>query len=191
MQLPSIPTDNLYKFLSISGLWIFFIFIFIPEYIIYITSEKIRNIELNGVILSIESSALSKESREIEYLLKLEENKLKAEIKTNEELDAIKSTGVILNDRNDKVSALIKNSKIAMAKHKIKLDEVKYYLTRLNFLKFIQNYGMFFGFCMSLIGFISWYFKIQRIEDKLRAKQVQKKYMPQAKSRFLSIRKNR
>lgn len=189
MQLPNIPTDNLYKFLSISGLWIFLVFMFIPHYFIHITLDKKRDLELSNTILNIELESLTTESIEIESAIEIVEKiDIKGDVDASGNLINIVSK---LESRNIKVMESLKELQIARAKQKAELNESEYYIAKLAWFSSIQWYGTIFGGFMSLIGFISWYFIIQRIEDKLRAKQVEKKYIPREKSRFLSIRKIR
>lgn len=189
MQLPSIPTDNLYKFLSISGLWIFLVFMFIPHYFIHITLDKKRGLELSDTILNIELDSITTESIEIEYAIELVN---KIDIKGD--VDASKNLLNIINkleSRNINVIASQKEHRIARAKQKAELDEAEYYIAKLTWFTAIQIFGTILGGFMSLIGFICWYFKIQRIEDKYRVRQIQAKNIPLRKSRFLSIRKIR
>ena len=158
---------------------------FIPHYFIHITIDKKRDLELSNSILNIELESLTTESIEIEYALETINNKLK--IDTKGEVDASKLNK--LESRNIKVMTSLKELQIERAKQKAELDEAGYYTAKLAWFASIQVYGTIFGGFMSLIGFNCWYFKIQRIEDKLRVRQVQAKNIPLRKSRFLAIRK--
>jgi TM2 domain-containing membrane protein YozV len=51
MQLPNLPTDNLYKFISLSGLTIFIFSFFIPFYFDYSINLKVADIQSDVHVL--------------------------------------------------------------------------------------------------------------------------------------------
>ncbi|TMP39074.1 hypothetical protein [Pseudoalteromonas rubra] len=165
MQLPSIPTDNLYKFLSISGIWIFLIFLFIPQYLLHITYEKVREIKIESSIIFLELEGIEEQQRALKDLIAAEENKMNNNEKAKTDHLESKLTDII---------KFTKDLQIARIKHEAKTEEIKYYYSKLIKLDAIQSYGVFGGVFISLLGFILWYFMIQRVDDKQRLKELEK-----------------
>ncbi len=59
------PTDNLYKFIAITGLLFIFASIFYPTFLNIQINEKISELEKDLEIVTIEIANLEKESNEI------------------------------------------------------------------------------------------------------------------------------
>jgi len=140
------PTDNLYKFLAISGLMIFCFFVIWPELQTYKLEQ--RKIEILG-----EQEVIK---HEIDYI--------------NQDLDRIKQGEITF----EKFFPILKQSreiaiKTAQISTKSKLLELTN--ARLKKITFFTPIGIALGLIMTLNGFALWYFKIQIWQDKAIRKE--------------------
>ena len=86
MQIPNLPTDNLYKFLSLSGLIFFLFCIVYPEYLNKQLTTLINENGTNIGILKIKYEQLNKKMKILAKAVKTVENNLKKyKHKKNEE----------------------------------------------------------------------------------------------------------
>ncbi len=60
------PTDNLYKFVAITGLLLIFVSIFYPIFLDIQINEKILEIEKDSKIVTIEATKLDRESNDMQ-----------------------------------------------------------------------------------------------------------------------------
>jgi hypothetical protein len=65
MYIPTLPTDNLYKFIALSGVVIFLIFIIYPDFQINEVKEEIINIETEIGELEFEKNLLEERQKEL------------------------------------------------------------------------------------------------------------------------------
>lgn len=156
MSLITIPTDNLYKFFSITGLLIFLAsLIYIP-----ILNDKLYR-ELSKYTLQIKLSTLDT----TEYIKKT--NKLTTEI--NATLSVAKSLDE-LQPIHDKIDAhnkedLNEERSQIISDHAVALGNIT--LTTIQRNLFFMYLGSCAGALMSITGFLFWYRKLQKKQDNL------------------------
>lgn len=142
MTLPSIPTDNLYKFLALSGLILAgFSGTFLPLQI-HKTKLKVIEVEAEMQIIGQERESIGWEIsrlKEIEY-------------PTPEQI-------AIIQDRHEENA-----KRLILAESARKQLE---YLVRLySLLSGLSGVGLVLGLIMATVGFTLWYTRVQRPLDK-------------------------
>ena len=142
MNYPSIPTDNLYKFIALSGLAITLLSITYPV-------SKVLELELAVVEAKSEKEKIS-----------IEDVEIKREIERLEkEKNPSSQTVILLRERmvQQRIKA-VEFSKI------LRIIEIQ--------LEWVQEYsyaaivGLIIGPWIAIFGFIRWYIKIQRPLDE-------------------------
>jgi hypothetical protein len=139
MNLPNLPTDNLYKFLALSGITLYIACLVLSV----ITSQDISDKRMK---VSNELIELKKELNSIESSTKDEPTQT-----TQYKLDIFKSR---LDNKQSEVDSLA---------------------TTFESISQLLYSGYIVGLSSSFLGFILWYFKVQRYEDMILQAQVPKK----------------
>jgi hypothetical protein len=191
----SIPTDNLYKFMSISGLLIIIISIYYPfeskydsmstkaeiqlkltEYSYNLKSYSEHQAKLNEYVKKITTDINEATSLHQEFTQKVKTNKLKRSeylsyLKEADMLDSIiedqeKELEIKLNEINEVKRKL--DIELAKIKHQEKLSELNE--NKITFYNSVLRFGVLFGVAITAYGFVFW-FKIQKaLDKKLRRK---------------------
>lgn len=199
MNMPSLPTDNLYKFIALSGLAIVLLvgykFLNFQAYVDKACSDE--NLKLTE--LSFKSDQLKKD---LEFLIKVIENKKRNIFEiTKDYKDTSISTGTELKIYRDKLYESIKynrleinkeiewiglvdahlelkkrNEELAQTRDEIEMELERIESIQHQFKKSLIFYVPFFifGISISLIGFGLWYRKKQIFEDLIIKKESEK-----------------
>jgi len=149
MNLPNLPTDNLYKFVALSGLVIFLLSVIYPQ-------TEVWDIE-------IEILRLSGEGKEIDYLL----NEIEDD---SDELVDIKLLTA------DEKKALVQNLVdlgLKSIKLETALDEINIRNERIGSLLIKMYVGIALGSAMMCFGFLSWYHRVQKYQDEIIKKEAE------------------
>ena len=162
MNLPLLPTDNLYKFMSLAGAVIIILSVIYP--IIQIEELQHRIVSLNG-----EEKILDQEIEFIKHDVKfLEKNINILEKKKNQkigELNELLRKSTELSRKTNEQQ--IKNIELFYKKQDIELTSK--YISQNRILGFI---GTGFGSFLAFFGFYLWYVRIQKLQDLLLKRQV-------------------
>lgn len=142
MNIPSLPTDNLYKFLALSGLLILAISLFYPQHKKTELLLKRNDISVEERKLQHKIDALSKR------LAKLDKNGISL---SEADVEKIRGQFELLSDRKDEIEG-------KKAAQKILEDELAYYSD-------FKFYGIGIGLFIAILGFICWYIFVQRPND--------------------------
>ena len=160
MQLPTIPTDNLYKFMSICGVLVMLFFLSISIYSIYKIQDKIIEESKNVSILEAKTKILERlrdnHKAYIQELLKLVEEK---EITKKEFYELQKQEILRFNE-------YLNTIEIDLA---ISSGNIKDLNTTINFVGIILLVSMilfFRSFYFTKRSFKLWYEKLQVYQDK-------------------------
>ena len=148
MNYPSLPTDNLYKFIALAGLALI---LFSATYPI----GRVIEFELGVVETKSQQEKLDIEKSEIDRLLV---NLEKAKDPQPQELAALRERHT---QREIKTIELKKSIEIAQ----IQLDWAKYYLGAARF-------GLVIGLFLAFVGFRLWYLRVQRPNDIILCKKL-------------------
>jgi hypothetical protein len=160
MTLPQFPTDNMYKFMAIFGLTIA-----LGSYVV--------------VDWRVSNKALEK--------ISLDREKLKYETERSYDSDVMKAYGdqidEIDKEKNPDLKQISELTEIydktaqqyfQNEKNKVLDSEYKNVDDDIKLLNNALKYGIIVGSVLTVIGFILWYFKLQRYQDNLIKKEATK-----------------
>jgi len=154
---PTIPTDNLYKFLAISGLVILLICSIYPALITARVSTSAAEVVATRKLLDYQAETLKEEVARIESDLAQAK---KAKLVTNERLDA-------LEERNERARAGLEDAKRRIIDFE---KQAKVALAEGNALKAQMDLMMpatVIGGGLFGLGFFLWYVNVQRHADTI------------------------
>jgi hypothetical protein len=149
MNIPSLPTDNLYKFLALAGLALMAFGVVYPLAYSTELGLKVAEVETEVDVLQIDVADLQQQRASLE----------KQSNPSSEESSALRK-------QDHEVC-------VKLVQIKGELEQ----LTTLNLsLQIVRSFlrpGMYFGLGTSLFGFLLWYLKFQRLSDKILRKQLE------------------
>jgi hypothetical protein len=183
MELPKVPTDNLYKFIALSGV-VFMVTSAFPVY--WQAKLKFELIQVQG-----EKWKATKKKNwacaDTDYL-RTKTNKLKEETskwKAARDLEAaepqlIEKKRLEIRTEAHEIRAgiteterLYRDSEIAAIEVKTKEKEIAQRLEVIRLLKYVAAGGLSSGAILSVFGFFLWYHKLQKYQDKIVKKQAE------------------
>jgi hypothetical protein len=150
MTLPLFPTDNLYKFLALSGLAL------LVFSVVYSTTRmtelRIRQAETRSQlkILTLEIKVIEKELDQAKQV----------QPSSTEQLAILSNRGL---------QGQIKTAQISSYN-----EQTMVLVEELGFFMLFLYIGMFFGLTMAVVGFWLWYHKVQRPLDLIAQKRLLK-----------------
>lgn len=153
MDIPSLPTDNLYKFVTISSAVLFCFCVWQEDSILSSIETTIMNTETNQKIVD---HYLERNQSEIEYL-----KNFTSGIKDNPTQslkDAIANDLEKLIKNNEKIFEMYAENIKVIAKAKIESSRVD---RMLPLIRYARNFSIIL-FCM---GILLWWFNHQRFQD--------------------------
>ena len=148
MDLPHLPTDNLYKFMALSGLALIIFSTAVP--IVRLGELDLKRAEVEG-----EQTVLEVELEELKRDISLLEKKVKP---SSQDLDAFRKRAVELRIKN--------------AQFKGKTEQYRTLVSALQLAWSILKYGNTIGVAVAAAGFLLWYRQIQRPNDALLKRQL-------------------
>jgi len=177
MEFPQIPTDNLYKFMALSGLALFIAFILIP-------GQKILDLERQTAQLSGEYEILQIElsEREDEFSLVREKivalkDKIKmvpenSHLKKSESSEFLSELHAVENAHQSAHEKLVQTN-IFRAKTKAKNKEMKVVADSIRVTNRALAFGALLGIFLMTFGFRLWHQRVQLLQDRLLKLQVE------------------
>jgi len=183
MKIPNLPTDNLYKFIALTGVFLFVISIFYPEYEL----RKIRDeiIQFNGevILLNYEKENAKLKLEQIESEIKRLDEKMGNNsvsfisdsliVRTrvidgpDEIVNLSNRIDILLNEWTD-LNQELDRKKIEIGTKSELIDSKTEDLSEIN--EVIPDF-VGISFAIALLGFIFWYNLTQRHQDKLLKEQ--------------------
>jgi len=169
MNLPSLPTDNLYKFMAISGIVLFiFSVVFYQTSVrsietqIITTEQDMSILELQAESLDIDVNALSDEVNTLEETVSKDKaTKVDREIK-----DQIASRLVELNQKNDQQKSKLLEQEINSTKITYQTKLIKLFIDELRGYAVLLAITIPGSLVMKGYGFYCWYTRVQQYEDR-------------------------
>lgn len=149
MEITKLPTDNLYKFIALTGITLVILSIAAPYALI---GDAVREqIEIYGgqEIAMIELKYIEEDIREA-----IEKNK-----------------GTLPSEERLRLFKQLRDAKVEGEKASTRLKQFGYLRERTLHIKRWAVFGGLCGFGMSLAGFVLWYFRLQRYQDAVLRKQ--------------------
>ena len=196
MNFPKIPTDNLYKFLSIIGIIILLISM-IPKYLEFKFNGDFIKIECESEILDRKMEFfksdvdLKKEELGNDIFKMRDDYKEKNKTENVDNFNVFKDSLVnyIMGFQNEFDGLTAKNQELTflIIAHKYKLKEQLYYKGLIRYSKVLSFILIVFGVPLSSFGFFLWYKKLQVPIDKLLRNQANRRNTFAVKKYFKSI----
>jgi len=149
MELPMLPTDNLYKFLALSGLVMLVLSFTFPRNMVDELELKAVESETNINLLAFEVSVLKDDVDAAEKKPKLAEDGIQ---KLSERQRQLEVKTLQVGGERAKLNVLVKQLRFAMS---------------------LSIIGSVLGFVLADIGFWLWYMRVQKPADLLARKQVE------------------
>lgn len=183
MNIPNLPTDNLYKFLAITGVVLVVLGVLIP-------TPKNQNVTkeqliINGEIdsLNLEMSILQNENDELsnyiknnysQFGLKFEsqDSLIVSTIQNNLSDLAASEAAKKIKDQMDKNRQFTRNKQRIIRKIEYKRKAFRNSVDEANSWVVIGSWFINIGIFLSCGGFITWYYKTQRNLDIVLAEQI-------------------
>lgn len=180
MGIPNLPTDNLYKFLALSGIVIILFSFYISANLIELYNEKVFQNNRDIKLLSVEAKfmekdqiALKKEFNDFDKYLTALESLLvnKEEISADsmriikEELQTRESEYKDGKLMHKKLSDIGREHVLKLTRIEALNDEIDNLDKKIFFARIFSFVGLLAGFIMSFKGFKNWYYKIQVYQD--------------------------
>lgn len=157
MNIPNIPTDNLYKFIALSGIIIVLLSIYIPKVKIAEVTDKIIDAKESKLILVVKVNNLESQVDRFKdkFGPSIKENK-----ENNKELKVENLYGE-LDELNDVLFLL----KIERIKQKAITERIEVLENRSVEIFRWSIITLFNGLVMAFFGFWLWYSKVQKLHD--------------------------
>jgi len=168
MQLPNLPTDNLYKFIAISGLLLIFLSTVLPLWLIHNMELELIETEEERDFISYELEILNNEIK----LLEKQEEFLQA-LSSNTKRDLTKLNNKETKDIGKAEQKTIDIRKELM-KSKIKSEKLSYLVSEITKLKLVIFIGNFIGIMFTSYGFSLWYRRLQKYQDEIIKNEARK-----------------
>jgi hypothetical protein len=175
MTWPNPPTDNIYKFCALTGTIIFLLSLYIPLKARYDIFEKLEAVELKTKISEIERQYWKDKATTLETITKnamAEQNGIKFVDKNKL---AIRYTESEVKQMTNDLAESLRNIEIKDAEAGSAMAEVKRLNSAANLLFYLSFLTIITGLSLGIYGYLSWYFKIQKYEDKRIEEPVTKK----------------
>lgn len=154
MILPTIPTDNLYKFMALSGLTLLILSVAAPEFLKYKLRVDEYHASTDRKILDIDIENNYERIEKIKVKMDIVQQK-QSGIASPEEVEDLLNKAFKANTENRKLE--------------VKYEEysrlIEYKKGIYEMLKTYQYVGAFFGVALGFLGFIFWYLRVQRKSD--------------------------
>ncbi len=166
MNIPNLPTDNLYKFIAIAGI----IIAIFPCFLLYNNVQELLIQAINNQtevnVLNIETDYLNKELKHLENQTTILENDMQKKGLEKEEV-------IFLHDETQKLYETHKEIELKTKELKIKLEQTKnkdelhkFLVEQYRKFRFLTYILIFLGSFLSVCGFYCWYRKLQVYQDK-------------------------
>ena len=154
MQIPNLPTDNLYKFMAIAGLALIIISVIIPLWIIH-------DLKIKGYDLKIEMAIIDVEAKSFEKQFQLH-----TQVPHNKKE---------LSDHSHKqYFATVLDMEKNIAKTKGQVDKLEFLRSEIQKMRVIIALGLGLGLILTFNGFRLWYSRLQKYQDAAIKSEAQK-----------------
>jgi hypothetical protein len=161
MNLPSLPTDNLYKFQALSGTVLIVLSFYLPSQFAERLSEKYESITLKIATLSADSNF---KKRKVEKLTRIIDNTIAAQNNKNvadKNKIELHYSETEIKKLFDEVDDLSRSIDIQLAESKQIAENLKYIEKRIFLTRLLMVVFGCIGTALAFIGYYLWYHKIQ------------------------------
>lgn len=169
MDVSSLPTDNLYKFIATTGLLVLLFFFAAPEYVIFNLEIKRAEVNASQQKLLAEAGAFKMELEKLGRSIKIDELRVKEKFRGTQEAEdeSIAQLEALLGAYNVLIA---NNNKFIEWQGKAydqeaAVENIRIISNKIEAYSFYAFVGRLVGFIMVIAGFGLWYFKTQRYLD--------------------------
>ena len=155
MQIPNLPTDNLYKFMALSGLILIILSAVFPLWLLHNIGLEHIEIKKELDLLDIEERYLREEQEEAREGLKA--------LPPNKKIEARRSIDEKAKDYSKKLMQTKGN-----------FEKMKYLVSEAKKLKIFSCIGAGVGAIVTYCGFLLWYRRLQKYQDQIIKSEAQK-----------------
>ncbi len=166
MNISTFPTDNLYKFCALFGTVIILASLYFPHVLLSELCKQVSFVDLKVATAKAEIDHFQLKSKIVEETVQNSIARNKGTYKPSpDKLELTHSDkelrGLIFENLNN--LKLAKTSEAELANY---IDESERLLAEQKLINSLAVISVTLGFMLSLFGYLSWYFKIQRYQDK-------------------------
>ncbi len=179
MHFPNLPTDNLYKFLALSGVVVVLVSIFYPISRLGELRQKAIELAAEIKILDLESKRLTVNHSQLEREVAAFEKQLSAAEKekrpTPGDIDSIEKIHNQLRTRALKLETSNDDLQVKLVKVSAKNDQLVQLVRYVEYFVNVMYGGIVIGVLLAWVGFGLWYVRVQRPQDLLLKQQIENK----------------
>ena len=166
MNIPNLPTDNLYKFIALSGIVLIILSLVLPN----VEVTKLENKQEES---SLAVPALQKQINDLNLSLSI----LESDTATTSMNKLSKQDLTKLRERIIELANKTYDARAEFDQNKIKSDSVGSSINKLSQELSFYSYLMNMGFVLMITGFILWYFRLQKYLDLIVKKEADKQHL--------------
>jgi hypothetical protein len=169
MNLPSIPTDNLYKFCAVSGVVLLLFGATFPVQKLFETQDNLDRVETEIAILKAQTSAFQEEAQRLKSdAVSLQKDIAAAEANPrNADVEALRARNATANTSLSAASKEVHQLRIMSIREKGNVDHVKHLVYRVWLYITAAAAFMFGGLSLARFGFLHWYYRVQKPSDEI------------------------
>jgi hypothetical protein len=174
MNIPIPPTDNIYKYAAIVGTIIVIFSLYVPYLILKDIREKKSTVFLKMETIKAEQDFFE---RKISDLENFTDNSIlwhKGKFRLDTSKLYIPYTWDEIKKMKEQIRELFKSEKINVAELQVLDNDFNQLSSDFELIKNISDRLFYFGIVLALVGYILWYYRIQRYQDKALRNSVQK-----------------
>jgi valyl-tRNA synthetase len=189
MNLITPPTDNLYKFIAITGLILILLSIILPFVKEEELSIKMQQDKTSGEVLKAKGKYLHEQNERLQKSNEMLIESINKHIKQIDDLLKLKkisSSEVLLQEVKDGTNELqnslkkydesingIQSQLESVIEQKGNTELLLYLAKQLSTVKLISKIGIVLGLLLTIVGFWLWYTRLQVFQDKSIRKELQ------------------
>lgn len=174
MNLPSIPTDNLYKFCAISGVVLLLFGATFPVQKLFDTQNNLDHVKTEGKILTVQISYLRKDTKRLNSDVdSLEKDTTAAEANPGaEDLPSLRARSATAGTTLSAVDKEGRQLAIVSIKQQGNLDHLRHLVQRMWLYVAAAAAFILGGLELAFFGFRRWYYRVQKPADELLQHQI-------------------
>lgn len=165
-MIPNLPTDNLYKFIALSGVFLVCFSLYFIESRYSKLSERVYQETMTIAVLKVRVSTIIENGEDLLKVIKNQQAD-KQKFPKNRDKAAIIYSEEEIKSMRDKWSKSQFDLSVDNAKIFVANDYSRKLVSHLTFIWIICAVLGLVGIFMAHIGFTNWYYKVQRPVDKL------------------------
>jgi len=172
MNIPAIPTDNLYKFCALFGTVIILFSLYIPYKYSSEVEKQISSVNLNVNTTVVQQKYLIQKIDRLKEILENSILKNKGLYEYSQDVVELNYSQEELKEILSESYELYRDTQISDAKNENLDNESDRLIKQLKAILEIRTISLGLGIILSIFGYVQWYFKIQRYQDQILKKSI-------------------